>query len=249
MFDSLQEKLTKTLRNVQGKGKLSERNMEETLKEIRIALLESDVNYKVVKDFLEKVRQESIGQDVLNSVEPGQLLVKIVHDQIIELLAAALVQDINDERAVDSRDKVGQQPQGTVLDRAVRQYPGDGAGEDGNEADRHCDNGGNKDGFPELFHQGIEHLRVDKRGGAVPDKHQVRPAFPDNAPVIQCELDIHGNGKEHHFEDQQGHAFGKGFIHEGRGSQGHQKGKRNQDESPVLDEIISQHGHADDPPQ
>ncbi|MBR4471476.1 MAG: signal recognition particle protein [Erysipelotrichaceae bacterium] len=86
MFDSLQEKLTKTLRNVQGKGKLSERNMEETLKEIRVALLESDVNYRVVKDFLEKVRQESIGQDVLNSVEPGQLLVKIVHDEIIRLL-------------------------------------------------------------------------------------------------------------------------------------------------------------------
>ena len=86
MFDSLQEKLTKTLRNVQGKGRLSERNMEETLKEIRVSLLESDVNYKVVKDFLEKVRQESIGQDVLNSVEPGQQLVKIVHDQIIELL-------------------------------------------------------------------------------------------------------------------------------------------------------------------
>ncbi|MBO4358327.1 MAG: signal recognition particle receptor subunit alpha, partial [Erysipelotrichaceae bacterium] len=77
MFDSLQEKLTKTLRNIQGKGRLSERNMEETLKEIRIALLESDVNYNVVKDFLERVRQESIGQDVLNTVEPGQLLVKI----------------------------------------------------------------------------------------------------------------------------------------------------------------------------
>ena len=86
MFDSLQEKLTKTLRNVQGKGKLSERNMEETLKEIRVALLESDVNYQVVKDFLEKIRQESIGQDVLNAVEPGQLLVKIVHDEIIKLL-------------------------------------------------------------------------------------------------------------------------------------------------------------------
>ncbi len=86
MFDSLQEKLTKTLRNVQGKGKLSERNMEETLREIRVALLESDVNYGVVKDFLEKVRQESLGQDVLNSVEPGQLLVKIVHDEIIKLL-------------------------------------------------------------------------------------------------------------------------------------------------------------------
>ncbi len=86
MFDSLQEKLTKTLRNIQGKGRLSERNMEETLKEIRIALLESDVNYKVTKDFLERVRQESIGQDVLNSVEPGQLLVKIVHDELIRLL-------------------------------------------------------------------------------------------------------------------------------------------------------------------
>ena len=86
MFDSLQDKLTKTLRNVQGKGRLSERNMEETLKEIRIALLESDVNYQVVKDFLERIRQESIGQDVLNSVEPGQLLVKIVNDEIIRLL-------------------------------------------------------------------------------------------------------------------------------------------------------------------
>ena len=86
MFDSLQDKLTKTLRNIQGKGKLSERNMEETLKEIRVALLESDVNYNVVKDFLERVRQESIGQDVINTVEPGQLLVKIVHDEIIKLL-------------------------------------------------------------------------------------------------------------------------------------------------------------------
>ncbi len=86
MFDSLQEKLTKSLRNIQGKGRLSERNMEETLKEIRIALLESDVNYTVVKNFLERVRQESIGRDVLNSVEPGQLLVKIVHDEIVKLL-------------------------------------------------------------------------------------------------------------------------------------------------------------------
>ena len=86
MLDSLQEKLTKALRNIQGKGKLSERNMEDTLKEIRVALLESDVNYNVVKDFLQTVRLESLGQDVLNSVEPGQLLVKIVHDELIKLL-------------------------------------------------------------------------------------------------------------------------------------------------------------------
>lgn len=86
MLENLQEKLTKTLRNIQGKGKLSDRNMEETLNEIRVALLESDVNYNVVKNFLETVRLESIGQDVLNSVEPGQLLVKIVNDELVKLL-------------------------------------------------------------------------------------------------------------------------------------------------------------------
>ena len=85
-FDSLQDKLTKSLRNIQGKGKLSERNMEDTLRDIRVALLESDVNYGVVKNFLERIRQESLGQDVLNSIDPGQLLVKIVHDEIVKLL-------------------------------------------------------------------------------------------------------------------------------------------------------------------
>lgn len=85
-FDSLQDRLTKTLKNVAGKGKLSERNMEETLKEIRVALLESDVNYTVVQNFLNSVRKEAEGQDVLNAIDPGQLLVKIVHDEIIKLL-------------------------------------------------------------------------------------------------------------------------------------------------------------------
>ena len=86
MLDSLSEKITKVIRNIQGKGKLSERNMEDTLKEIRVALLESDVNYGVVKNFLEKVRSESIGQDVLNSIEPSQLLIKIVNDELVKLL-------------------------------------------------------------------------------------------------------------------------------------------------------------------
>ncbi len=87
-FESLQQKLTKTIRNIQGKGKLSERNMEETLQEIRVALLEADVNYTVVKEFLEKVKEESLGHDVLNSVEPGQMLVKIVHDELIKVLGS-----------------------------------------------------------------------------------------------------------------------------------------------------------------
>ena len=85
-FDSLQERLTKTLRNIEGKGKLSERNMEETLKELRVALLDSDVNYKVTQDFLNEVRVKALGEDVINAINPGQLLVKIVHDEIIKLL-------------------------------------------------------------------------------------------------------------------------------------------------------------------
>lgn len=85
-FDSLQDRLTKTLRNIEGKGKLSERNMEETLKELRIALLDSDVNYSVVQNFLNDVRVKAEGQDVINAINPGQLLIKIVHDEIIKLL-------------------------------------------------------------------------------------------------------------------------------------------------------------------
>ena len=85
-FDSLQDRLTKTLRNIEGKGKLSERNMEETLKELRIALLDSDVNYTVVQNFLNDVKNNAEGQDVINAINPGQLLVKIVHDEIIKLL-------------------------------------------------------------------------------------------------------------------------------------------------------------------
>ncbi len=85
-FDSLSERLNKTMRDVAGKGKLTDKNMEDMLKEVRLALLEADVNYRIVKQFLEEIREKARGEDVLNSVEPGQMLVKIVHDQIIELL-------------------------------------------------------------------------------------------------------------------------------------------------------------------
>ena len=85
-FDSLSERLNKTMRNIAGKGKLSDANMEDMLKEVRLALLEADVNYRIVKQFLEEIREKARGEDVINSVEPGQMLVKIVHDQLIELL-------------------------------------------------------------------------------------------------------------------------------------------------------------------
>ena len=85
-FDSLSERLNKTMRNIAGKGRLSDANMEDMLKEVRLALLEADVNYRIVKQFLEEIREKARGEDVINSVEPGQMLVKIVHDQLIELL-------------------------------------------------------------------------------------------------------------------------------------------------------------------
>lgn len=87
-FDSLSERLNKAMRNVVGKGKLTDANMEDMLKEVRLALLEADVNYKIVKGFLEDIREKARGEEVLNSVEPGQQLVKIVHDQIIDLLGS-----------------------------------------------------------------------------------------------------------------------------------------------------------------
>ena len=87
-FDSLQEKLTKSFRNLQGKGKIKEKNIEDTLQEVRVALLEADVNYRVVNDFLKKVKEDSLGKDVINAVEPSQLMIKIINDELIELLGS-----------------------------------------------------------------------------------------------------------------------------------------------------------------
>lgn len=85
-FDSLSERLNSALKNISGNGKLTENNMEAMLKEVRYALLEADVNYKVVKNFLTAVKEKSLGQEVIDSVNPGQMVVKIVHDEIINLL-------------------------------------------------------------------------------------------------------------------------------------------------------------------
>ncbi len=93
-FDSLSERLNKAFKNISGQGKLSDTNMEAMLKEIRLALLEADVNYKIVKEFLESVKEKSKGQEVIDSVNPGQMVVKIVHDEIISLLGDSQA-DIN----------------------------------------------------------------------------------------------------------------------------------------------------------
>ncbi|MEG0176903.1 signal recognition particle protein [Anaerorhabdus sp.] len=87
-FDSLSNRLNKALRDLSGKGRLTEKNMEEMLKEVRVALLEADVNYKIVKDFLVRVKEKSLGTDVLEAVDPSSMVVKIVHDEIVDLLGS-----------------------------------------------------------------------------------------------------------------------------------------------------------------
>ena len=86
MFESLTDKLGTALRNLRGIGKLSEENMAEALKEVRTALLSADVHFKVAREFIERVQQQVIGQDVLKGVMPGQQIVKIIHDELVTLL-------------------------------------------------------------------------------------------------------------------------------------------------------------------
>jgi signal recognition particle subunit SRP54 len=86
MFDQLSDKLLGTLKKLKGQSKISEANIDETLKEIRLSLLEADVNFKVVKIFLERVKVKALGAEVLSSVTPGQQFVKIVHEELVSLL-------------------------------------------------------------------------------------------------------------------------------------------------------------------
>ena len=85
-FESLSERLNKAIKNISGQGKLTEKNMNEMLKEVRLSLLEADVNYNVVKEFVENVKEKALGQEVMDSLNPGQMVVKIVRDEIQTLL-------------------------------------------------------------------------------------------------------------------------------------------------------------------
>jgi signal recognition particle subunit SRP54 len=86
MFDNLSEKLNRTFKNLKGQGKLSEKNIQDALKDVRLALLEADVHYKVVKDFIGGIRERAIGEEVLDSLTPGQQVIKIVHEELIRLM-------------------------------------------------------------------------------------------------------------------------------------------------------------------
>src|SRR5215475_8047356 len=88
MFDSLSSKLQNAFRNLRGLGKISEDNVSDSLREVRQALLEADVNFKVARDFIERVKAKSIGAEVVQSIQPGQPIIKIIHDELVDLLGS-----------------------------------------------------------------------------------------------------------------------------------------------------------------
>ncbi|MBI4767353.1 MAG: signal recognition particle protein [Deltaproteobacteria bacterium] len=94
MFESLSDRLNLTFKKLKGQGKLSEANMKEGLREVRLALLEADVHYKVAKEFIDRVRERSLGQEVLSSLTPAQQVIKIVQEELTELMGGAR-QDLN----------------------------------------------------------------------------------------------------------------------------------------------------------
>ncbi len=92
MFDNLTDRLSKTIRNLRGQGRLTEANIKDALRDVRMALLEGDVALPVVKDFIERVRERAAGQEVTKSLSPGQMLVKVVNEELVHMMG-----DVNDE--------------------------------------------------------------------------------------------------------------------------------------------------------
>jgi signal recognition particle subunit SRP54 len=94
MFESLSERLERSFKILKGEGKITEINVAETLKDVRKALLDADVNYKIAKSFTDTVKDKAIGQNVLTALKPQQLMVKIVHDELAMLMGGQSV-DVN----------------------------------------------------------------------------------------------------------------------------------------------------------
>src|SRR5438034_9728546 len=88
MFDSLSSKLQNAFRNLRGLGKISESNVGDALREVRLTLLEADVNFMVARDFIERVKTKALGQEVVQSIQPGQQIIKIIHDELVDLLGS-----------------------------------------------------------------------------------------------------------------------------------------------------------------
>ena len=89
MFENLSEKLESAFKQIKGEGRITELNIANTVKEIRKALIDADVNFKIAKEFTDKVRDKAMGEKVLTAVSPGQLMVKIVKDELAELMGGS----------------------------------------------------------------------------------------------------------------------------------------------------------------
>ena len=89
-FDNLAARLQETMKKLRGKGRLSEKDVDEALREVRLALLEADVNYKVVRDFVKRVKERAVGEEVLSSLTPGQQVIKIVNDELTTLMGGTV---------------------------------------------------------------------------------------------------------------------------------------------------------------
>ena len=87
-FDSLSEKLQNVFKNLRSKGRLTEADVKAALKEVKMALLEADVNFKVVKQFVKSVQERAIGADVMNGLNPGQMVIKIVNEEMIKMMGS-----------------------------------------------------------------------------------------------------------------------------------------------------------------
>src|SRR5258708_15507365 len=92
MFEALSDKLKKVLKDLRGQGRLAESHIEASMREIRVALLEADVNCKVVKTFIDRIKEKALGQEVIGSLSPAQQVVKIVYDEMVEMLGGTSTQ-------------------------------------------------------------------------------------------------------------------------------------------------------------
>ena len=91
MFEDLSQKLEVVFKRIRGQGKITEANVAESLREVRRVLLEADVNYKVAKQFIDDVQKRAVGQEVLHSITPGQLIVKLIYDELVKLMGSESV--------------------------------------------------------------------------------------------------------------------------------------------------------------
>jgi len=128
MFEALAEKFDSLLRKLQGQGRITERNIEDALRDVRLALLEADVNLQVVRDFVEAVKRDALGQEVLRSLTPEQHFLRLVHRELVEALAKEGLVEIETEGRFDPHvhEALLSQPseveEGAVLDVLQKGY-------------------------------------------------------------------------------------------------------------------------------